>query len=351
MNIKVFQDYLKDDQAFFLRDPVNCRYATGFNGDDEAVLITKDKCYIIVDFRYITDAKKYQSDEIEVHMHEKNLEEYAKGLIKADIKQILIDDEYVTVSLFEYFKKYLGNYEYIRASNVIDSFRMIKQDYEIESIRKAGKISCDAFEYMLGFIKEGMSEVEIALELEFYMRKNQSEGIAFPIICVSGENSALPHGTPTDRKIQKGDFLTMDFGAKVNGYCFDITRTVAVGYATDEMKKVYDTVLLAQRKALENMKAGYNGAEIDAFARDVIAAAGYKDNFGHGLGHGVGMYIHERPRLSPSYKGVIKAGCVVTVEPGIYIEGKFGVRIEDSVLVTENGIENLTSAKKELIII
>ena len=236
-------------------------------------------------------------------------------------------------------------------SQKLNALRQIKSQDEIELIKKAQKITDDAFSHILNFIKSGVTEKEIALELEFFMRKSGSEGVAFDTIAVSGKNSSMPHGVPTDKPLEKGDFITMDFGAKWQGYCSDMTRTVALGKVTDKQRFVYDTVLKAQKAALDVIKAETICFDVDKAARDIIDNAGFKDCFGHGLGHSVGLYIHESPACNKRDMTPLKSGMIMTVEPGIYLENEFGVRIEDMVLVTENGYQNFTKSPKELIIL
>ena len=221
----------------------------------------------------------------------------------------------------------------------------------MKKIIKAQRIAEAAFEHILTFIKEGVTEKEVALELDYYMLSHGADGLSFETIAVSGKNSSKPHGVPSDKKIEKGDFVTMDFGAVVEGYHSDMTRTVAVGFVTDEQKNVYETVLKAQEAAQAAASSGVCCADVDKAARDVIENAGYGEYFNHSTGHGVGVEIHEYPRLSTVCKAILSVGNVVTDEPGIYIPEKFGVRIEDMLLITENGCENLTRAPKELIIL
>jgi Xaa-Pro aminopeptidase len=221
----------------------------------------------------------------------------------------------------------------------------------MECLRRAEAIGDLAFTHICGFLKEGMSETEVALELEFFMRRNGAECLSFDTIAVSGVRSSLPHGEPSDKKIEAGDFLTMDFGCKYLGYCSDMTRTVAIGKVTDEMKKVYGIVQRAQQTALEAINPGKKASDIDKTARDIIKYEGYGNCFGHGTGHGVGLEIHEAPTANPTGETVLKPGMSVTVEPGIYLPGRFGVRIEDLALVTETGYEVLSHSDKDLIII
>lgn len=234
----------------------------------------------------------------------------------------------------------------------LTEMRLVKSADELAIIRRAQSVTDEAFTYVLSRIAPGRTEVEIALDLETYMRRHGAESVAFDTIAVSGVKTSMPHGVPSDKRIERGDFVTMDFGATVDGWRSDMTRTVAVGTVSDEQREVYEIVRRAHRAALDTVCAGVSCVQADAAARDVIAAAGYGDCFGHGTGHGVGIDIHEAPRLSPSAKGeVLRAGSVVTVEPGIYLEGRFGVRIENMVIVTETGCEDLTRASSALCVI
>ena len=208
-----------------------------------------------------------------------------------------------------------------------------------------------AFEHILPFIKPGITEREIALELEFFMKKQGASALSFDTIVAVGERSALPHANLTDKKVEDGKVVLLDYGCVYEGYCSDMTRTVAVGYADDKTKNIYNIVLNAQLKAIENIKAGVSGVAVDKIARDIIADGGYGDNFNHALGHGLGLKVHEQPTLSPRSEDILKTGNVVSVEPGIYVEGFCGVRIEDIVIVREDGCENLTLSPKDLIIL
>lgn len=228
---------------------------------------------------------------------------------------------------------------------------MIKNPKEIECISKAAALGDRCFAHILGFIEPGMSEKQVAEEIERFLYDNGAEGLAFDTISVSGERSCLPHGEPTDKLIQKGEFLTLDFGAVIDGYCGDMTRTVAIGFVTDEMKRVYETVLEAQLAAIEFIKAGVACFDADKVARDIIADAGYGEYYPHGLGHGVGTLVHEAPTLNSKSKEILEKDMVITIEPGIYIPNKFGVRIEDLAIVSDFGIINKVESKKELIIL
>ena len=283
-----------------------------------------------------------------------NITEALNEAIKASGAQKLLVETEMSLALFEKLKKCLSVKVVPSASlsEKLLKLRSVKKKEETDSIIAAQRIAEKAFDDILSFIKEGVTEKEIAATLEYRMKCHGAEGLAFDTIAVSGANTSLPHGVPTDKRVEKGDFVTMDFGAVVNGYMSDMTRTVAVGFVTDEMQKVYDTVLAANIKAADEIKAGMLCKEADAIARGIITEAGYGAFFGHGLGHGVGLMIHEAPNLSPRAGGsVLRAGQIVTDEPGIYLPGKFGVRIEDMLLVRKNNCKNLTKAPKHLIIL
>ncbi len=326
------------------------QYLSGFDASDDMLFITKEKGYFLADFRYIEAVKK-NVKHMEAIMPEKGMIATVNELIeKHGVKTVAFEDREVTVANYELYKKHI-NAELVPMGQLVEVLRYTKDAAELESIKKAQAITDKTFEHLVNFIKPGMTEREVMIELQLTQARLGSEKDSFDPIVVSGKNSSLPHGVPTDKKIEYGDFVTLDFGAVIDGYHSDMTRTVAIGEPTEEMVKVYNTVLKAQLNALENVKVGLTGKECDAFARSVIEEAGYGKNFGHSLGHSVGLLIHELPGFSPKSKAIIEAGNVVTVEPGIYLEDKFGVRIEDMVYMTENGPINLTNSPKELIII
>ncbi len=239
----------------------------------------------------------------------------------------------------------------VTADGIIEGCRIIKEEYELERIKKAASIADAAFEYILGEIRPGITEKEIAWLLEKKMRESGASGLSFETICAAGVHSSMPHAHPTDSAIENGDFVTMDFGCIYDGYCSDMTRTVAVGSVTDEQRKIYDIVLRAQKATCEMIRPGITGREADACARDIITEAGYGKFFGHGLGHGVGLEIHEAPTANPSGNEIFEKNMLITIEPGIYLPEKFGVRIEDLSIVSESAIINLVASKKELIIL
>ncbi len=347
------QEVLKDDEAFLISSGSNRFYLTGFNSSAGTVLITGQKAVFFIDFRYFEKAKQtVNSCEVVLYdKGDKGIYEFCKS---QNIKTIFVEASHTPLTRHKYLSEVFEEIT-ISTDNVLDlnldKMRAVKSEAELTFIRQAQSLTEQTLDYILPRIQIGKTEREIMLDMEFFMRGLGATGVAFDFIVVSGKNSSLPHGVPTDKRIENGDFITMDFGAIVNGYCSDMTRTVAVGSISDEQKFVYDTTLKAQLNAIENIKAGAICGDIDKIARDIIYDAGYKGCFGHALGHSVGIDVHEAPNLSPNNTAVLQVGNVVTVEPGIYLENKFGVRIEDMVYVTEDGCINLTKSKKELIIL
>jgi Xaa-Pro aminopeptidase len=337
--------------ALLFASGINSRYITDFDFSDGYVLVTPGEAYLFADFRYIEAAKKAATDDFRVVMIEGGLaKQLSPILADANVTTLGYEDRALTCARLEQLKRDFPMMQFEPMGRLADDLRECKDEVELSRIESAQRIAEQALEQLLGIITPEMTEREVALELEYRMRKLVSEGVAFDTIAVSGSASALPHGVPRDVKLERG-FLTLDFGAVVGGYRSDMTRTIAIGSVTDEMKKVYDTVLSAQLAALEAIGPGKTGAEIDKIAREIIDGAGYRGCFGHGLGHGVGLEIHESPRVSSAGTNPLVPGNVVTVEPGIYLEGRFGVRIEDMVVIREDGVQNLTRAPKELLVI
>ena len=342
-----------NDYAALIISPENRKYFTGFDSSDGFLLVSPARAVFITDGRYIEAAEK-QITACEVKLLGKTYPQISGILEEMGCKHLLVEATRMTVSTYNALKGVLKKIS-IATDNTLDtiinSIRAVKTENEVEQIIKAQRIAEDAFNHILDFIKVGVTEKEVALELDFYMLSHGGEALSFETIVVSGANSSMPHGVPSDKKIENGDFVTMDFGTVVGGYHSDMTRTIAVGYATDEMKEVYNTVLNAQNNCLKNLHAGISCKEGDELARGVIKSAGYGEYFTHSTGHGVGVEIHEFPNLSPITDGELHAGNVVTVEPGIYMPDKFGVRIEDMAYITPDGCRNLTNAPKELIIL
>ncbi len=336
--------------AAFLYSGENVRYLSGFTSStDGYIIVTAKKAYFITDFRY-KDQAHNQCKGFEIIIHKNSLIDDIKNIVQDNkVKSIVIEDTFMTVAMYENLKSNLQGVKISPLKDMLESIRMIKDADEIAAIQKAAEIADNAFKHMLDFIKPGLTEKEVALELEYTMKKNGATDLSFESIVASGVRSSLPHGVFTDKVINNGEFLTLDFGCVYNGYCSDMTRTVFVGKADDKQKKIYSIVLEAQEKALEQYKPGILCKEVDKVARDIISKEGYGDNFGHGLGHGVGLAVHEEPRVSPLGQRTLEAGMVVTDEPGIYISEYGGVRIEDLILVTETGCRVLSKSPKQLI--
>lgn len=339
--------------AALIVSPENRFYFTGFESSDGYLIASENEAVFITDGRYIEAAQK-KTKGCKVVLQEKKASQIRDILLSLGAKSVAVEADRMTLSEFTLFASVLEGIEMIADGSLdaeINDIRSLKTSAEVEKIKTAQKIAEEALEHIIGFIKPGKTEKEVALELDYYMLSHGAHGISFETIAVSGAKSSMPHGVPDEKVIENGDFVTMDFGAVFEGYHSDMTRTVAVGSASEEMKEVYYTVLKAQENAVSAIQAGLSCKAADQAARDVIEKAGYGKYFTHSTGHGVGVEIHEFPSLSSACDKMLKTGNIVTVEPGIYIPGKFGVRIEDMVLVTENGCENLTKAPKELIIL
>ncbi|ALF11489.1 M24 family metallopeptidase [Parageobacillus thermoglucosidasius] len=344
----LFAEY--DIDGMLVTNPYNRRYITGFTGTAGVAVISQDKAVFITDFRYIEQASK-QVQGFEIVKHTGPIvEEVAKQVARLHIQKLGFEQEDVSYATFKAYEQAV-NAELVPTSLVVEKLRLIKSESEIKILKEAAAIADAAFEHILSFIRPGVKEIEVANELEFFMRKQGATSSSFDTIVASGYRSALPHGVATDKVIEKGELVTLDFGAYYNGYCSDITRTVAVGEISDELKTIYNIVLEAQLRGMKGIKPGMTGKEADALTRDYITEKGYGDYFGHSTGHGIGLEIHEGPTLSARSDVVLAPGMVVTVEPGIYIPGLGGVRIEDDTVVTENGNEALTHSPKELIIL
>lgn len=366
-NIRHVTDIAKEKgiSAIILTDGYNIHYLSGYKGHTGCMLFFGDRRCILTDSRYTEqvtiEAPDYECIDIGIEGYSKTIAGLlseampVEGFNASDKLLIGFENKDISYTQFkafeDQFKKVYGEFfEMIHLDNEISNLRMVKTSEEIEKIAMAESIGDKAFEHILGYIKVGMTEKDIALELEYTMKKLGAEGLSFDTIVASGPNSSLPHAVPSDRQIQEGDFLTMDFGCIYQGYCSDMTRTIYIGHKpSNKQQEIYDIVLRAQQEAMKHIRPGVKGSEVDAVARDIITAAGYGEYFGHGLGHSVGLYIHEEPRCSRKCDTVLEAGMTMTVEPGIYLPGEFGVRIEDLVVVTPEGYKNLTSSDKNLI--
>ncbi|TXC92319.1 aminopeptidase P family protein [Metabacillus litoralis] len=329
----------------------NRRYMTGFTGTAGIAVISEDRAVFITDFRYTEQASK-EIDGFEIVEHKGSIINEAATIVeKMGIKKLGFEQDHLTYQSYSLYHNALKNLEFIPVSGAVEKLRLIKSPAEIKILKEATEIADAAFKHILTFVKAGIREIDVANELEFFMRKNGAVSSSFDIIVASGYRSALPHGVASDKEIEKGDFVTLDFGAYYKGYCSDITRTFAVGDPSDELKKIYATVLEAQLRGMNGIKPGITGKEADALTRDYIKKQGYGEYFGHSTGHGLGMEVHEGPALSFKSDTVLETGMVVTVEPGIYVAGLGGVRIEDDTVITETGNESLSHSPKDLIIL
>ena len=352
--IKQLQQGLpREVDAALILSAHNRRYFTGFEATDGIFFATRQNACFLTDFRYI-EAARAAVKGCEVRLLENRDREIAALFEENGVKTVGIETRELPFAQVKHIEKSFPGVRFDETealSELIESLRMIKSPGEVALIRKAQEITDAAFTHIVEMIRPGVSERDIALEIEYFMKKSGASGPSFELIVVSGEKTSLPHGVPGDRVIQAGDFITMDIGARFGGYCSDMTRTVAVGRLSAEQKRVYDTVLTAQLEAERAVRAGVRCSEIDRVAREIIDGAGYRGCFGHGLGHAVGLEIHEAPRFSPNCRTLTRRGMVMTVEPGIYLGGLFGVRIEDMVVVTEDGCDILTRSPKELLIL
>ncbi len=336
--------------AVIVLDELNQHYFSEFAFTDGLLFITKSSAHLITDFRYYEMALKGANKSFEIVMAESRKDYLNKIISDEGIKKIGFEGGSVS---YETYRAYCEGYptcEFQNIGDAIEVIRQIKSADEIEKMQRAQDITDGALAHLLKIITPDMTELDVAVELEYAMRKGGADSFAFETIAVSGDASALPHGTPRNVKLKKG-FLTMDFGAKYQGYCSDMTRTIVIGKADEDIKKLYNTVLRAQTEALAYLKEGADCGEADKVARDIIdSIPEYKGAFGHSLGHSVGLFIHERPRLySRGFGRKLRVGEILTVEPGIYLFGKYGCRIEDMVAITEEGIHNFTHSPKDLI--
>ena len=341
-NIKRFQQKLneKGADAALISSELHQRYLSGFNYSDGYILVTQKKAYLLTDFRYIEAAHaEVSGEDFDIRMPKGMLLEIITIMDADNVKTLLIEENIVSVAQKTLFEKKFEGVEILSgASAILDNMREVKTQQELDTMDEAQKITDAAFAHIVKMMTPNMTEIDVALELEFFMRRSGAECAAFDTIAVSGSASSMPHGVPRNVKLEAG-FLTMDFGARVRGYCSDMTRTVVIGKADAEIKKLYDTVLKAQLAALEFIKEGIVCRDADKVARDIIDNAGYKGAFGHSLGHGVGMLVHESPRLSFAAPETmtLERGHVVSVEPGIYLSGKYGCRIEDMIALDLDG--------------
>lgn len=345
MRCKKITEHILDNEAIYISSYPNIFYYSGFTSEDAKLVLTKNRKILFTDSRYTIQAH-LEAPDFEIYDISYDFEDVIKSL---NCKSLYFEDANVTVT--EYLKLQRLGMELHHYSKELAKPRQVKDLSEINKIKAAESLADAAFSYILDRIKVGMSEKEVALDLEFFMRKNGASSLSFETICASGVRSAMPHGVASDKIIEKGDFVTLDFGCILEGYCSDMTRTVVMGTPDNRQKEIYDIVLKAQTETLKGLAAGKKCSDCDLIARNIIKDAGYGDNFGHGTGHSVGIEIHESPSLSPKSQDILVPGNIITVEPGIYIENFGGVRIEDLVQITSENVVNLTKSEKDLLII
>ena len=352
-NIEKYLSLLNDEvDGLLLTSPYSRYYGAEFHISEGVAVVSKKGCRYFTDSRYIESAEagiKY-FEVLPINQFTGFNKRINDAIEDFGIHTLGYEEAYLTVGELMGYEKNL-NAKLVPFNKEINGFRGTKEDWELDLMKKAQEITDKAFSEIITRIKPGMTELELQAELIYCLYKNGAMGLSFDPIVVSGPNSSMPHGVAGERVIQEGDFVTMDFGVLYKGYCSDMTRTVAVGYATEEMKDVYNTVLKAQEAAIAATKAGVIGRDIDAVARKVITDAGYGEYFGHGYGHSLGLEIHEAPNPNPGNTNPMPAGAVCSAEPGIYLPGKFGVRIEDVTIITEDGVIDITKSPKNLIIV
>lgn len=336
--------------AVLISNGNNMRYVSGFAGETGYLYISEKHHAVITDFRYTYQAEIEAEGYEIITIGDGGYEQAINDILKSDnVNSLGFESDDMLYSRYQDLMDKLKVDRLIPIKDEITRLRRIKTPKELEYIKQAESIGDKVFTEILTFIKPGMTELEIAARIEYLLKTYGGQRTSFPAIVASGINSSMPHAVPSLKKIEEGDFLTMDYGCVYEGYCSDMTRTIVVGKASDKQKEIYKIVLEAQLAALDVIKAGVKGKDVDKVARDIIYNAGYEGCFGHGLGHSVGLFIHENPRLSPNEEDVLEAGMIETVEPGIYVRGFGGVRIEDLVVVTEDGHENYTHSDKSLI--
>ncbi|MGH2719162.1 MAG: M24 family metallopeptidase [Actinomycetota bacterium] len=337
--------------ALYLSNLVNVRYLCGFTGSNGSLLVSRQRAWFLTDGRYREQAPgEVTGAEIEVYTLPDQLGA-ALGKVSDELgaKRVGFEADHVAVTSAQRLSNQFPAADLVPTSGIVEGLRRVKEPEELDRIRRAAELADDGVAYIIGKARPGVSERELAIDLESYMRRQGAEAVSFPSIVAAAERSAMPHAHPTSRPVEPGRFLLFDLGCIFEGYCSDLTRTIVVGSADERHREIYTLVAAAQQAGLDALAAGRTGAEVDKAARDVIVAAGYGEEFGHSLGHGVGLDIHEAPTLRSTSADVLEPGHVVTIEPGVYLPGFGGVRIEDLTVVTAGGAEVLSRATKELL--
>ena len=337
-------------EALLIAQPENVWYTSGFTGGDGLLLVTQQEAYLFSDGRYVEQAAQEAPDWSFIRFKKYFTDSLVEVTRTLGTKEIGFEKDFLTYQQWEQLREcFDGKLRPVKG--FVEKLRMVKDESEIDLLREAGMITASAFRYLLGELRVGMTEQDIAGILEFFMRQHKSGPPSFETIVASGVRGALPHGMATEKKVQRGEFITFDLGATYQGYAGDLTRTVALGTVSDKQRDVYELVREAQERGIEAVRAGVRAADVDAAARQFFAEAGYGDYFVHSLGHGVGLNVHEAPRIAPGQDLVLEPGMVITIEPGLYISDWGGVRIEDTVLVKDHGCEILTPVTKNLVVV
>ncbi|MDI6870010.1 MAG: Xaa-Pro peptidase family protein [Bacillota bacterium] len=338
--------------AFLVASSPNRAYLSGFTGTSGVLVLTATESLLLTDFRYLEQAKAQAPLFTVVQVGHDSMAALAETVARLAPERTGFESRSVSVSILRQWEERFGERTtLVPTEGLLEELRLVKDEEEVALLRQAARLADAGFEFLLDFLRPGRTEREVSLELEFFLRRQGADGAGFDFIVASGPRGALPHGVASGRTINRGELVTVDWGCFVGGYTSDITRTVAVGEPPERWREIYEVVRRAQEVGVAAVRPGRTGAEVDSEARAVIAQAGFGEAFGHGLGHGVGREVHEEPRLRETATTVLRPGMVVTVEPGIYLPREGGVRIEDMVLVTEDGGERLTSARRDLVIL
>ena len=344
---KLRQALVEEDlDAILVSQPENRRYLSGFTGSSGMLLISAERAMLATDFRYYEQVER-EAPDFELVRVEGRLTDALPGLLaEARVQRLGFESQHLTVDQWHTFRQVSEGVEWVPLKGAVEKMRAVKDEAEIKALRRSTALTDAAFAHLLEVLDVGMTEREVAWEIESYMRTHGASKVAFDLIVAAGPNGALPHAKPGEHPIQPGEPIVIDIGCVLDGYCSDMTRTICLGQPSDKYLKVWDIVLRAQETAEAGIRAGVGSVEADALARDVIESAGYGEYFGHGLGHGVGLAVHELPRASRLADDVYEPGMALTVEPGIYLPGEFGVRIEDLVIIGEEGVQVLTATNK-----
>lgn len=334
--------------AILITQPENRRYLSGFTGSAGVLLISQEQAILATDFRYYEQVEKQSPDFRLAKITDKFKTLLPELVHQVGAKRVGFESAHLTVDQYKEWEEVVEGFELVPTKELVEGIRAVKDEDELSKIRKAIALADEAFAHIVDFTEPGMTEKEVAWELEVFMRTHSAEKVAFDLIVGSGPNGAMPHATVSERVIRAGEPIVIDMGAMIDGYNSDLTRTICAGRPDDKFKEIYDIVLEAQQTAEQSIRPGMTGKQADGIARKVIEDAGYGDNYGHGLGHGVGLAVHEKPGVGRLSEDVLEPGMVFTVEPGIYLPGWGGVRIEDIVVMREDGVRVLTQASKEL---